>query len=133
GVELVGGDRLPVLGVADHDPAQSPAQVAQRGGQRQRRHHLRGRGDVEPGLAGHAVGPATEAGDDVAQRTVVDVEHPTPGDAVGLDAQGVAAVEVVVEHRAEQVVGGGDGVHVAGQVQVEALHGNHLAVAAAGG
>ena len=45
----------PVVGVADHDPAQALAQVAQRRRERQDRHHLAGRGDVEPGLARHAV------------------------------------------------------------------------------
>ena len=40
---------------------------------------------------------------------------------VGVEAERVALVQVVVEHGGEQVVGGGDGVHVAGQVQVEGL------------
>ncbi len=40
-------------------------------------------------------------------------------------------LRVLVEHpgvdlRREQVVGGGDGVDVAGQVQVELVHGDHL-------
>ncbi len=39
-------------------------------------------------------------------------------------------VDLVVDHRGQQVVGGGDGVHVAGQVQVQALHRHDLAVAA---
>ena len=71
--------------------------------------------------------------DDVAQRPVVDVEHPPPGDVVQVEAELVALVEVVVEHRRQQVVGGGDGVEVAGEVEVEQLHRDHLAVAAAGG
>ena len=44
----------------------------------------------------------------------------------------VAVVQVVVDHRREQVVRGGDGVEVAGEVQVEPLHRHDLAVAAAG-
>ena len=44
----------------------------------------------------------------------------------------VALVEVVVEHRRQQVVGRRDRVEVAGEVQVEQLHRDHLAVAAAG-
>ncbi len=45
----------------------------------------------------------------------------------------VVLVDVVVDHRGEQVVGGGDGVVVAGEVQVEPLHRYHLAIAAACG
>ena len=40
---------------------------------------------------------------------------------------------MVVEHGGEQVVGGADGVEVAGEVQVDVVHGNHLGVTAAGG
>ena len=41
-------------------------------------------------------------------------------------------VEVVVQQGADHVVGGGDGVEVAREVQVDALHGQHLGVSAAG-
>ena len=97
------------------------------------RHHLRRRRDVEPGLADEAVLLGAEADDDVAQRPVVDVEHAPPGDVVRVEAQLVALVEVVVEHRREQVVGRRHGVEVAGQVEVEQLHRDDLAVATAGG
>src|SRR6185437_7670683 len=90
------------------------------------------RGDVEAGLPGHPVRPSAQPDDDVAQRAVVDVEHPPPGDVVRVDAERVALVDVVVEHRGQQVVGRRDGVHVAGQVQVERLHGDDLAVPAPG-
>ena len=75
---------------------------------------------------------AAEADDDVAQRPVVDVEHAAPGDVVQVEAELVALVQVVVDHRRQQVVRRGDGVEVAGEVQVEQLHRDHLAVAAAG-
>ena len=39
-----------------------------------------------------------EADHDVAQRPLVDVEHPPPGDVVEVEAELVALVEVVVEH-----------------------------------
>src|SRR6516162_4483075 len=38
-----------------------------------------------------------------------------------------------VERRGEQVIGGGDGVDVAGQVEIELFHWNNLAVTASGG
>ena len=50
--------------------------------------------------------------------------------AVGIDAQRVLVVEAVVDEGAGKVVGGPDGVNVAGQVEVEVLHRDDLAVAA---
>ena len=40
---------------------------------------------------------------------------------------------MVIQHRRQQVVGGTDGVHIAGKMQVDVLHGDHLRIAAAGG
>ena len=45
---------------------------------------------------------------------------------------GVALVYAVVHHGRQQVVGRADGVQVAGEMQVDVLHGHHLSVAAAG-
>ena len=39
---------------------------------------------------------------------------------------------MVVQNGAQQVVGSGDGVHIAGEVQVDVLHRNDLCIAAAG-
>ena len=123
----------PSAGVADDDPAEAGAQLGEVVRQREHRHHLGRRGDVEAGLARHAVHAPAEAGDDVAQRAVVDVEHPAPGDAVRVQARGVALVEVVVEHRGEHVVRARDRVEVAGEVEVELLHRHDLRVAPARG
>ena len=131
GMQLLGGHRRPGARVADDDPAQARPEVLHAGGEAQDRHHLGRRGDVEPGLAYDAVGLAAEADDDVAQRPVVDVHHASPRDVVEVEAELVAVVQVVVDHRRQQVVGGGHGVEVAGEVEVEQLHRDHLAVATA--
>ena len=132
-LQLLGGHRLAGAVVADDDPPEAGTQILGRRRQRQDGHHFGGGGDVEAGLAGDAVGLAAEADDDVAQRPVVDVEHAPPGDVVDVEVELVALVQMVVDHRRQQVVGGGDRVEVAGEVQVEQLHRDHLAVAAAGG
>ena len=49
-----------------------------------------------------------------------------------IDAELVAVVQVVVEHGGQEVVGQLDGVDVAGEVEVDVLHRDHLGVAAAG-
>ena len=57
----------------------------------------------------------------MAQGAVVDVQHPGPGDGALVNVELIAVVQVVVDHRRQEVVGGGDGVEVAGQVQVHPL------------
>ena len=52
---------------------------------------------------------------------------------MNVEAGLVAVVEVRVDHGRAEVVRGSDGVHVAGEVEVEQLHRDDLAVAAAGG
>ena len=96
-------------------------------------HDLRGGRDVEPRLARRAVLASTEAAHDVAQRAVVHVEDALPRDAVGVEVELVAVVEVVVDHGGEEVVGRRHRVQVAREVQVEVLEGDDLAVPAAGG
>jgi hypothetical protein len=44
----------------------------------------------------------------------------------------VAPVDVVVDHRRQQVVGRGDGVKIAGEMEVHVLHRHDLRIAAAG-
>ena len=95
-------------------------------------HDLGGDGDVEAVLARHAVGDAAEAADDVAQLAVVHVDDALPGDAARIDVEVVTLLDVVVEHGGEEVVRGADGVEVAGEVEVDVLHGHDLGVAATG-
>ena len=132
GPEVARGDRLRGAGVADHDVADPPLQVGPRLGEAEDRHQLGGDDDVEAVLAGEAVDVAAQADDHLAQRPVVDVEHPLPGDAAHVEVERVAVVHVVVDQRREQVVGGGDRGEVAGEVQVDVGHRHDLAVAAAG-
>ncbi len=71
-------------------------------------------------------------GDDAAEGAVVDVEDPFPEDAVWGEGGG-ALLDGVVEDGGEEIVGGGDGVEVAGEVEVDGLGGLDGAEAAAGG
>ncbi len=110
----------------------SALQVGDVGGQAEDGHDLAGHRDVEAVLARHAVGLAAQAVHDVAQLAVVHVYHALPRDLAHVDAQLVAVLDVVVQQRRQQVVGRADGVEVAGEVQVDVLHGDDLGVAAAG-
>ena len=129
----MGGDGLSVVGIGHHHAAKAHFQIGDIGGQAQHSHDLAGHGDVEAVLPGHALHPAAQAVHDVPQLPVVHVHAALPGDLLHVDAQLVPLLDVVVQHGGAQVVGGADGVEVAGEVEVDVLHGHHLGIAAAGG
>ena len=133
GLQITGGDRLLVIGIAHDDVAQALLQVGDGGGQAQHRHDLAGHGDVKAVLPGDALHPAAQAVDHIAELAVIHVHAPLPCDAFDVDAQGVALLDVVVQHGGQQVIGRADGMEVAGEVEVDVLHGDDLSIAAAGG
>ena len=132
-LDVLGRQRLALGAVAEGDAAEALAQVLERGGEAEDGHDLAGHGDVVAGLARDAVEPAAEAVDDLAHGAVVEVDHAAPRDRQRVDLELVAVHQVGVDHGGEQVVGRADGVDVAGEVEVEVLHGDDLRVAAAGG
>ena len=132
-VDVLGRDRLAVGGRREDDPAEPRAQVLQVRGEGEDGHDLGRDRDDELGLARDAVLATAEPDDDVAKRAVADIEDARPEDRLGIDAERVLVVQAVVEERARQVVGRADGVDVAGEVEVEVLHRDDLAVASAGG
>ena len=131
-LQVARGHGLVVVGVAHDDLCQAFLEVADGGGEAEHGHDLAGDGDVKAVLARHALHPAAQAVDDIAQLAVVHVHAALPGDLLDVDAQPVALLDVVVQHRGQQVVRRADGVEVAGEVQVDVLHRHNLRVAAAG-
>ncbi len=83
-------------------------------------------------LAGGAILFGAETRDDVAQCAIVDIEDPAPGDGPGVEAEQVAVVQMVVHHGGQEVVGRRHRMQIAGEVQVQRLERDDLAVAAAG-
>ena len=132
-LEVAGADGLAGITVADDDLAQALLEVVDTRGQAQDRHDLGGNGDIEAVLARHALSLAANAVDNVAQLAVVHVDNALPGDALNVDTELVALLNMVVEHGGQQVIGGTDSVKVAGKVQVDILHGDDLGPTAAGG
>ena len=121
-----------VESVTEENVLNASAQVGFVGRQTEDGHEFAGGGDVEARLRGDAVDRGAESGDDAAERTVVDVEHASPEYFFESEALGAMLVEVVVEQGRDHVVRGGDGVEVAGEVEIDLLHGQHLGVSAAG-
>ena len=75
----------------------------------------------------------SESGDYVPELAGVDVHGLLEHHLGGVDVEGVVPHELVVDDRRQQVVRGGDGVDVPGEVEVDVPHGVHLGVAPSGG
>ncbi len=113
---------------------QPPLQVLHGGGQRQNGADLRGGGDHEAALVrGAAVAAAAQTDHDAAQLAAVHVDGLLEHDPGGVDVELVLPVQVVLQYRREKVMGGGDRMQVAGEVQVDVPHGIDLRITAAGG
>ena len=132
-LQLAAGDRLVVRRVSHDDVGQPLFQIANRAGQTQYRHDFARDRDVKTILTRHAIRFAAHAVHNKAQLPVVHVDAPFPSDAAHVDAQRVALLDVVVQHRGQQVVRRANCVEVAGEMQIDILHRHHLCVAAAGG
>ena len=133
GLDVAAVDRRAVAPIGDDDVAKTLLKIFKIGRKAQDGHDLGRHGDVEAGLAREAVRYAAEAGHDIAERAVVHVDDAAPGHAALVDFQLIAPIDVVVDHRRQQIVRRGDGMEVAGEMEIHLLHRNDLRVSAAGG
>ena len=85
--EIARAHGLSLAGVGNNDIAEAFLEVVEVLGEAENRHHFRGNGDIEAGLAGIAVGDATKRTNDLAQGTVVHVHDAPPHDAARVDAE----------------------------------------------
>jgi hypothetical protein len=129
-MQRVGGHRLAVAGERHHHAPQPLPQIGEVLGEAQHGHDLGGRGDEEAPLARDPVHAAAEAEHGASERAIVHVERALPQDLAHVDAERVAVMEMIVERGGEHVVGGGDRVEVAREVEVDLVHRHHLGAAA---
>jgi hypothetical protein len=134
GAQLARGDRSTrgARRCADDDSRQSLLEILRTRREGDDRHHLARRNDDETLLARNAVAHATESDDAVAERPVVHVDRARPADAARIDAEVVALMQMVVEHRREERVRARDRMEVAREVKVDVVHRDDLREAAAG-
>ena len=132
GLDIAAEYRRTVTAVGNNDIAKTLLQIFDVGGEAENCHHLGRDGDVEAGLTREAVGYAAKAGDDVTKRAVIHIDNTAPGDAALVDVELVAPVDMVVDHRRQQVVCRGDRVEVAGEMKVHFFHRHDLGIATAG-
>ena len=96
GLEVAGTDGLAGIAVADNDLAQALLKIVDARGQAQDCHDLGGDGDIEAVLARHALGLTANAVDDVAQLTVVHIDDALPSDALNVNTELIALLDVVI-------------------------------------
>ena len=131
GFQIAGAHGFPIARIADDDVGEALLQILEIGGETEDRHHFGCHRDVEAVLAREAVGDTAQRRHDLAQRAVVHVQHPPPGDAALIDIQRISPIDVIVDQGGEQIVRRGDGVEIAGEMQVDVFHRHDLGVAAA--
>ena len=125
-------DWLAVAGVGDNDIAQTALQICQIVGKAEDRHDFRGHSNVKPGLPRETVRHTAERGRDLTKRPVVHVHDPAPDHPARIDAQRISPVDVVVDHRGQQVVRRSDRMEVASEMEVHLLHRHNLRMATTG-
>ena len=130
--DLPGSDRFFVVRIADYDAGKPRFEVGDRICQTEHRHDFGSDGDIESVLARGAVDSAAQPVHDEAELPVVHVHAAFPGDAARVDIQGVALIDMIVNHRRKQVVCRADGVEIARKMQVDVFHGDDLRPSAAG-
>ena len=126
GLDVAAIDRRFVAAIGDDDIAKALFEVGQILGQAQDCHDFRGDGNVKPRLARKAVGYAAKVDHNIAQGTVIHVHHAAPDNAARVNLKFVAPIDMVVDHRAQQVMGRGDRMKIAREMQVHFFHRHNL-------
>jgi len=130
-LEVGRGHGGPVAALGDDKASEARTQIGEIRGKAQYRHHLGRRGDVEPVFAHRAVRRSAQTDHDGAQAAIVEIKAAAPSDPTRVEAERVAMVQVVVDQRGKKVVGAGDGMDVAGEMEVDVLHRRDVCVASA--
>ena len=128
----MGRNRLAIKSISDDNFAKAGLQIYDIAGQAKDCHDLGSDRDIEAVFPRNALHAAAETVHDVAELAVIHVHCALPGDLLDIDAELVALLYMVVQHGGKEVIGCADGMEVAGEVEVDVLHGNDLRVAAAG-
>ncbi len=132
-LQLLHKNRLAAIAESDQGVFESVAKIVQPGCQAEHRHDFRSSGDVEAPFPRNPLELAAQPQDDMPQAAVIHIEDSPPEYPAGIDVQLVALIDMIVNHCRDQVVGAGDSVEVAGEMQVDPVGRQDLAIAAAGG
>ena len=131
-LEISRTDGLAVVGVADHDIAQSAFQIREPITEAKTSHHLGGHADLEGLLPGHGVGHSPEPHHEIAQCPIVHVHHSGPGDSARVDIQAVPMVNMIIDRRRKKIVRQPNRMKVSREMEIDLLHGKYLGIATTG-
>ena len=132
GLQITGKNRSTLHRIADENTSQPLPQVLQVFGQAQNSHHFAGHADLEPIQTGGAIGLAAQADFNFSQRAVIHIHAAAEHNALGIQLQGIALMNVVIDEGRKEVIGRRNGMNIPGKVQINLLHGEHLCIAPAG-
>jgi hypothetical protein len=130
--DVLGGDRFAVVVVRDDDPGDALLEVDEAISETEHGHHLRGSRKDEAVLAGYARDLAPEPDCRLPEHAIVHVDRAGPPDPVDRDVGVVALLDVIIDHRRDEVVRRGERVQVTREVEVDVLHRQDLGVPTAG-
>ena len=130
-LDITAIDRTAITAIGNDNVTKTFLQILNVQCKTQDRHDLRGNRDVKACLTRKSVGNAAKACDDVAQRPVVHIDNTTPCNTALVNLQLIAPIDMIVNHRREQIVRRGDGVKITREMQVHLLHRHNLGISTA--
>ena len=83
--------------VGNHDISEATLEILKRCCEAENRHHLGGHHDVETIFSWISVSWPAEGDHDVAERTVVHINHTLPGDSANINVESIAVVNVIIQ------------------------------------
>ena len=119
-----------IVAHTQNDAADASIQVVDIACKAQDSHNLRCWSDVEASFGWNTIYRASQARYNMAQRTIVDIEHSTPHNLLQTHLLRAIVVEVVVEQGCDKVICRGNSVEVASEVEVDILRRQHLCITA---
>ena len=132
-LEITRGNRLVVICVCNDNFGESFLEICNRACKTEYSHDLGCNGNIEAILAGSTIDSSTKSVNYKSELTVIHINASLPSDLLDVNAKAVALLNMVVKHCCKQIVCRTDCVKIAGEVQVDILHGNNLSVSAACG
>ena len=83
-------------------------------------------------LTHNAIALAAQTNRNMAQHPVIHIHDPLPDNPLDVNPQSISLLQMIIQHRRQQIVGAGHGMNIAGKMQIDILHRNNLRPAAAG-
>ena len=117
--------------ISDDDARKARFKVGSGLGKAEYGHNFAGNGDVKAVIALDPVLFSAEAVADIPELPVVHIDASAPGYSFRVNSECVSVHDMVIYHRGQQIVRRADGVDIAGEVEVNVLHGNYLRIASA--